>query len=268
MNHCIEQDGLQMPENKTMSSGIVFDIKEFTIHDGPGIRTSVFMKGCPLSCTWCHNPEGQSRQPQVICGLAGERLAGRTYTSRELATLLNRQADILRANEGGITFSGGEPLLQADFVAEVIDLLDDVHVLLDTSGYGDQQRFLRLIERCDLIFFDLKLIDHAAHQHYTGCDNKVILNNLKILSVSGKPFVIRVPLVPGVTDTDENLAAIAQTIRGLPGLLYVSLLPYNQAAGSKYQYAGMEFKPGYDETRPLNINSKVFEQYGMKVSVE
>lgn len=251
-----------------MTSGIVFDIKEFTIHDGPGIRTTVFMKGCPLSCTWCHNPEGQSRQPQVIRGSAGERLAGCEFTATELATLLNEQTDILRANEGGITFSGGEPLLQADFVAEVIDSLDDVHVLLDTSGYGDQAGFLRLIERSDLIYFDLKLIDRAAHRHYTGCDNEVILNNLKILNVSGKPFVIRVPLVPGVTDTDENLAAIAQTVRGLPGLLYVSLLPYNQAAGSKYEYAGMEFKPGYDERRPLNINRKVFEQYGMKVSVE
>ena len=116
------------------------------------------------------------------------------------------QADILQANEGGITFSGGEPLLQADFVAEVIDLLDDMHVLLDTSGYGNQQDFRSLIERSDLIYFDLKLIDRAAHHHYTGCDNDMILNNLKILSDSGKPFVIRVPLVPGVTDTDENLA--------------------------------------------------------------
>jgi pyruvate formate lyase activating enzyme len=251
-----------------MTSGIVFDIKEFTIHDGPGIRTTVFMKGCPLSCTWCHNPEGQSRQPQVIRSLAGERLAGTEYTAMEIAALLNEQADILMANEGGITFSGGEPLLQADFVAEVIDLLEGVHVLLDTSGYGNQRDFRRLVERSDLIYFDLKLIDRAAHRQYTGCDNNMILNNLKTLSVSGKPFVIRVPLVPGVTDSDENLAAIARTVRGLPGLLYVNLLPYNMAAGSKYQYAGMEFKPNYDERRPLNMNAMLFEQYGVKVCVE
>ena len=93
------------------------------------------------------------------------------------------------------------------------------------------------------------------------------MDNLKILSASGKPFVIRVPLVPGVTDTDENLSAIARTVRGLPGLLYVDLLPYNRAAGSKYEYAGMEFKPDYDETRPLNINTRLFEQYGVKVTV-
>ena len=250
-----------------MTSGIVFDIKEFTIHDGPGIRTTVFMKGCPLSCTWCHNPEGQSMQPQLIRGPAGERLAGRKYTATELAALLNEQAELLRANEGGITFSGGEPLLQADFVAEVIDLLDEVPILLDTSGYGDPQDFRRLVDRSDLIYFDLKLIDRAAHQHYTGHDNDLILNNLQILSASGKPFVIRVPLVPGVTDTDENLADIAQTVRGLPGLLWVDLLPYNQAAGSKYEYAGMEFKPDYDEARPLNINTMLFEKSGVKVCV-
>ena len=250
-----------------MPSGIVFDIKEFTIHDGPGIRTTVFMKGCPLSCTWCHNPEGQMMRPQVIRGLAGERLAGQKYTATELAALLNKQAEILRNNEGGITFSGGEPLLQAEFIVEVIDLLRDVHVLLDTCGYGDKQDFGHLVDRCDLVFFDLKLIDRAAHRHYTGRDNDLILDNLQILSASGKPFVIRVPLVPGVTDTDENLASVARLVRGLSGMVQVDLLPYNRAAGSKYQFAGMEFKPDYDETRPLNINTRLFEQFGVKVCV-
>jgi pyruvate formate lyase activating enzyme len=250
-----------------MTSGIVFDIKEFTIHDGPGIRMTVFLKGCPLSCRWCHNPEGQSMQPQIIHGLAGERLAGQEYTAAQLAALLNQQVSILRDNEGGITFSGGEPLLQSEFVAEVIDLLDEVHILLDTSGYGSRDSFQKLLDRSDLVFFDLKLIDPVLHQQFTGCSNDLILDNLKILSASGKPFVIRVPLVPGVTDTDENLAAIARTVYALHGLIRVDLLAYNKAAGSKYQYAGMEFKPGYDETRPLNINLMPFERFGVKVCV-
>ncbi|OGN96314.1 MAG: hypothetical protein A2Z71_06425 [Chloroflexi bacterium RBG_13_50_21] len=250
-----------------MTSGTVFDIKEFTIHDGPGIRTTVFLKGCPLSCMWCHNPEGQSCQPQVIRGLAGERIAGKEYTAIGLAALLNPQIDILRANEGGLTFSGGEPLLQADFVAEVIDLLDDVHVLLDTSGYGDEQDFRSLVDRSDLVFFDLKLIDSTMHHHYTGCDNTQILRNLILLNKIGKPFVVRVPLVPGVTDTDQNLEAIVQTLRGLSGLLRVDLLPYNKAAGSKYRYAGMEFKPEYDESQELNLNTSLFEHAGIKVSI-
>jgi pyruvate formate lyase activating enzyme len=223
-----------------MSTGIVFDIKEFTLHDGPGIRTTVFMKGCPLACMWCHNPEGQSRQPQVIRGPAGERLAGREYSVKELASLLNQQASILRENEGGITFSGGEPLFQAEFVAEVIDALDDLQVVLDTSGHAPQEDFLRLLHRVDLFFYDLKLMDGGLHQRYTGLDNDLILHNLQLLDESGKPFVIRIPLVPGVTDTNENLARIAAAIKDMPGLLEVDLLPYNRAAGSKYEYVGMQ----------------------------
>jgi pyruvate formate lyase activating enzyme len=250
-----------------MSSGMIFDIKEFAIHDGPGIRTTVFLKGCPMSCMWCHNPEGQSQIPQVIRSPAGERIAGKEYTAKELVGLLNPQVDILRANEGGITFSGGEPLLQADFVCEVIDLLDDVHVLLDTCGYGREEDFLRLVQRSDLVFLDLKLIDSKMHQHYTGCDNVPILRNLRILDGTGKPFVIRVPMVPGVTDTNQNLSGILESVRGLAGLLRVDLLPYNKAAGSKYQYAGMDFKPDYDESQELNLNTSIFEQAGIKVVI-
>jgi pyruvate formate lyase activating enzyme len=250
-----------------MTSGIVFDIKEFAIHDGPGIRTTVFLKGCPLSCQWCHNPEGQSRQPQMIRAPSGERIAGKEYTAAELAELLNQQVAILRANEGGITFSGGEPLLQADFVAEVIDLLDDVHILLDTSGYGQEEEFRRLVDRSDLVFFDIKLIDSTAHRHYTGCDNTLIMRNLHHLDRLGIPFVVRVPLVSGVTDTDHNLKAIVQTVRGMPGLQRVDLLPYNKAAGGKYEYAGMEFKPEYNESGGLNLNTALFEQAGIQVSV-
>ncbi len=243
-----------------MNTGIVFDIREFTVHDGPGIRTSVFLKGCPLSCSWCHNPEGRSRQPQIMRSPAGARLAGKEFTAAELAELLNKQATILRANEGGVTFSGGEPLLQSEFVAQVIDRLDDVHVLLDTSGYASKVDFRRVAERCALIFFDLKLINGAAHRRYTGVDNSPILRNLRVLSTMGVPFVIRVPLVPGVTDTDLNLAAIVDTVRGLPGLVRVDLLPYNRAAGAKYESVGIKFEPDYDEARELNINMVIFQK--------
>jgi pyruvate formate lyase activating enzyme len=250
-----------------MAKGIVFDIKEFAIHDGPGIRTTVFLKGCPMSCMWCHNPEGQSPQPQMIHSPGGERLSGKEYTPIELATLLNEQVAILHANEGGITFSGGEPLRQTDFVIELIELLDDVHILLDTCGYGTERDFLRLVPHCDTVYFDLKLIDNPMHQHYTGCENTLILRNLQHLSELGKPFVVRVPLVPGVTDTDQNLADIAQMVSSLPGLQQVDLLPYNKAAGAKYAYAGMVFKPDYDESRELNLNTAIFERAGIRVSI-
>lgn len=250
-----------------MTTGIVFDIKEFAVHDGPGIRTTVFLKGCPLACMWCHNPEGQSLSPQLMHSPAGTREAGRSFAPAELAARLNAQADILKMNEGGVTFSGGEPLLQAPFVAEVIDLLDGLHVLIETSGYGSEEHLRLLLARSSLIFYDVKLIDPQAHLHYTGCTNEVILRNLQLVSASGVPFVIRVPLVPGVTDTDENLAGIAQVAQGLPRLLRVDLLPYNRAAGAKYQAAGMQFKPEYDETRPLNLNTRIFEQAGVPVCI-
>jgi pyruvate formate lyase activating enzyme len=250
-----------------MTNGILFEIREFTIHDGPGIRTTVFLKGCPLACMWCHNPEGLSKNSQMMRSPAGTRLVGTSYSPEELAALLNRQAAILKANEGGVTFSGGEPLLQAQFVAEVIDLLDDFHIVLDTSGYGRAQDFRMLLERVDLVYYDLKLIDSRTHRYYTRSSNRQILQNLRLLSESKVPFVIRVPLVPGVTDTRQNLSSIARTVQGLPGLLHVNLLPYNQAAGAKYGSLGMEFHPGYDETRPVNTQTDCFEQLGIKVRV-
>jgi len=248
-------------------SGLIFDIKEFAVHDGPGIRTTVFLKGCPLACSWCHNPEGRSPEPQVLRSPTRTRVVGQRYTSEELAGRLNQQATILRANEGGVTFSGGEPLLQASFVAEVIDQLDDIHVLLDTAGYASESDFELVARRCDLVFYDLKLMDRDLHFRYTGVYNDVIIRNLHILSESGVPFVIRVPLIPGVTDTNENLTAIATTVDGLPGLVRVDLLPYNKAAGGKYKAAGMQFKPDYDESRPLNVNASIFESLAIPVRV-
>ena len=250
-----------------MAAGIVFDIKEFAVHDGPGLRTTVFLKGCPLSCIWCHNPEGQSMMPQDMRSIAGVRRAGREYLPHELAAILNRQAPILKTGEGGVTFSGGEPLMQVGFILEVIGLLDDVHILLDTSGYGSERDFRLLLERVNLVYYDLKLIDRQAHKRYTGCQNDLILKNLQVMSINGVPFVIRVPLVPGITDTNENLAAIARTIKDMPGMLRVDLLPYNRTAGAKYQAAGMEFKPEYDETSSVNANVAIFEKAGIKVRV-
>lgn len=247
--------------------GIVFDIKEFSVHDGPGIRITVFLKGCPLACTWCHNPEGQSFEPQRMVSPTGTRQAGERYAPERLAGLLNRRASILMANEGGVTFSGGEPLAQAHFIAGVIDRLDGLHVLLDTSGYGREEDFKMLLELVDQVYYDIKLVDPCLHRRYTRQDNRLILSNLAALSQSGVPFVIRVPLVPGVTDTQANLSAIAEIARGLKGLQGVDLLPYNRAAGAKYAAAGKQFAPNYDETRPVNANTAVFEQVGIKVRV-
>jgi pyruvate formate lyase activating enzyme len=246
-----------------MKTGMIFDIKEFAIHDGPGIRTTVFLKGCPLNCSWCHNPEGKSRYPQIMRTEVSERWVGKEYTPERLAKRLNSQAEIFKLGGGGVTFSGGEPLMQAEFVAEVIDLLDEIHVLIDTSGYGNRNDFLQLISRADIVYFDLKIIDPELFREYTGGNIEVVLENLHNLSDANVPFVIRVPLIPGVTDTDNNLASIIKTVQGLPGFIRLDLLPYNRLAGAKYKATGMVFHPKFDEAAEPNIPLKEFENSGI-----
>jgi pyruvate formate lyase activating enzyme len=250
-----------------MGRGLVFDIREFTVHDGPGVRTTVFMKGCPLRCTWCHNPEGLAPAPQRMRSPSGERVVGRYYDVRELADILNRQTAILTAAGGGITFSGGEPLMQAPFVADVIDSLEDAHVVLDTSGYAPQEAFVEVAGRCDLVLFDIKLADAGAHRRWTGQHNESILANLATLESLSRAFVARVPLVPGVTDTSENLEAIARLLTKTPTLVEVQLLPYNRAAGGKYAACGRPFAPDFDEDREPNVFMEPFTRAGIEVRV-
>ncbi len=250
-----------------MVRGCVFDIREFTVHDGPGIRTTVFLKGCPLRCNWCHNPEGLSSLPQRLHTVAGKRLVGDFYTAKELASILNRQAFILRNGEGGITFSGGEPMMQSAFLLEVIDRLDDLTVLLDTSGYAPEEDFRQVTGRCAMVHFDLKIIDPELHRRFTGVDNAVILRNLAILSTMHVPIILRTPLVPGVTDTLENLEAVALLASRTSGVMRADLLPYNRAAGGKYAACGMKFSPMFDESVATNTDTAAFERLGVPVRV-
>ena len=250
-----------------MLTGVVFDVRDFTIHDGRGLRTTVFLKGCPLRCSWCHNPEGISPDPQWMHNPGGDRRVGKTYTSSELATLLNRQRDVFRTTGGGATFSGGEPLLQAAFLAEVLDQLDAIHCVLDTSGFSSEENFRLVAGRVQCVLFDLKIMDAQRHFEMTGQDNRPILQNLEVLSTLGVPFAIRVPLIPGVTDTEENLTAMNRFIRGLPNIIRVDLLPYNRAAGAKYAACGMTFQPRFDEARPLRDAAAICRAFDLSAAV-
>ncbi len=250
-----------------MLDGIIFDIKEFAVHDGPGIRTTVFLKGCPLRCSWCHNPEGLEQSPQILKSPAGERKVGDRYSPKELADILNGQGEFLRMNGGGITFSGGEPLMQALFVSRVIDRLEGLHVLLDTSGYGTEEDFRRLAEKCDSVYFDLKIMDDTLHRLHTGKGNRSILSNLLLLSELLVPFIVRVPLVPGITDTSENLSSIAQFLAPIRGLQRIDFLPYNRAAGGKYRAVGKKYNPGFDENKTVKIDTEIFSRVAVEVRV-
>ena len=247
-------------------TGTIFDVKEFAVHDGPGLRTTVFFKGCPLRCKWCHNPEGLSAAPQLMvrqnrcrqCGLCMRgcshpdcrpygrclhicpmnlvSVAGETVTAEELARRIRRSADMF-GEGGGVTFSGGEPLMQPEFLHAVLDLLPDIPAAIETSGFAPADVFESVIRRMDMVYMDIKLADDEAHRRWTGVGNAPILRNLEILRQSGVPCVIRTPLIRGVTDTAENLDAVRCIIGGLPH----ELLAENALAGAKYSQLGMVF---------------------------
>ena len=248
------------------TNGILFSIEEFAVNDGPGIRTTVFLKGCPLRCMWCHNPEGQNPHPQPLTKQGKTQVCGYSIDAEELARKLLRDVDLFRDSGGGVTFTGGEPLMQADFLCDVLDRIEGVHRVVETSGYASQETFARVLERTDMMLFDVKLADPLMHKRYTGADNKQILRNLDILKHSGKDFVVRVPLIPGVTDTLPNMEATSQLLAGAKGLKRVELLRYHKTAGAKYPMVGMEYSPDFDEDAAPQIHD-VFTERGIELLV-
>ena len=247
--------------------GTIFDIKEFSIHDGPGGRITVFLKGCPLRCIWCHNPEGLRKEPQLMykknlctscgrcrvpckhqecktfnrcihaCANGALGVSGYEISAEELAQKLNKEAELLKNLNGGITISGGEPTLQADFVCELAEKIKNIHKAIQTSGYTDEETYKMVIDKFDYIMQDIKIVNSITHKLYTGVDNEKILKNIEYLKKSGKNFIFRVPLIPNITDTKENLAEISKITEGFS----VEYLPYNTLAAAKYEMLGMEY---------------------------
>ncbi len=266
----------------------IFDIKEFSIHDGPGGRITVFFKGCPLRCAWCHNPEGLCIEPQLmhkenLCGHCGRcqipcthpecqgfdrclhacanganSVSGQTVSVDELAARLLAHRDFFAMTDGGVTVSGGEPLLQSDAVCALCDRLDGVHKALQTSGYADHDTYRRVVERFDYIMQDIKLADSEQHRRFTGVGNEKILHNIARLKQSGKDFVFRVPLIPGITDTEENLRGIAAIVGDSP----VELLKYNALAGAKYPMLGLTYPLDCEKNRDEDF-TRFFENAKM-----
>ena len=232
-------------------NGIIFDIKRFAVHDGPGIRTTVFMKGCPLSCRWCHNPESMN---PAICTVAktvriGEKTftedetVGREMTVAEVMTELRKEQIFMEESGGGVTFSGGEPLQQADFLVEMLVAChsEGMHTAVDTCGFANWEVLEKVACHTDLFLYDLKLMDPDLHKTNTGVPNQLILDNLTKLVSMGKKVRIRIPLIPELTFTLNN---IRQTIVFLSKLNLsvagVDLLPYHNTALHKYERFGIE----------------------------
>jgi pyruvate formate lyase activating enzyme len=281
-----------------MSSGVVFDIKEFAVFDGPGIRTTVFMKGCPLRCQWCHNPEGLSPKPQLMvsraacihCGACGQvcahpdqciacgecvsvcrggfrKIAGQTWNADDLAARLMKDADVYRMSGGGVTFSGGEPLMQWDFVSEVIGKMEGVHTAVETSGYASDEIFKDAMRNFNLVMMDWKVSDPALHRRYTGVDQSRIRRHAEMLAQGDTPFILRMPIIPGVNDNEEHFRTAAELVHGAKSLVRIDILPYQRAAGAKYEMVGMEYQTDFDESRPPRFFTEIFDHMNIPYQI-
>ncbi len=227
--------------------GKIFDIKRFALHDGPGIRTTIFLKGCPLDCWWCHNPESIKKLPKSITtgdllhqnhisDYEYKRLV-KEYSVEELYTEIKKDQIFYDESGGGVTFSGGEPLQQHEFLKEILVKCSEsgIHTAVDTSGFAQKRRLAGIYDYTDLFLFDLKIIDDEQHRKYTGVTNRMILNNLKFLTKKGSKVIVRIPLIPGVTDTEKNLSDLSAFLMTLENIRKIDLLPYNEMAESKYK---------------------------------
>ena len=299
-----------------MLTGVVFDIKRFSIHDGPGIRTTVFLKGCPLRCAWCHNPESQRPEPQVmlrpsrciVCGecvdqcpqgaiqwngqgpitdralciacgtctayCAGEarELIGEEKSTAEVLAVIKRDLAFFDESGGGVTFSGGEPLNQQPFLLALLQGCKalEIHTAVDTCGATSWAALERIRPFVDLFLYDIKLLDDGRHRQATGSSNSVILDNLRRLAEAGARIQLRMAIIPGVNDDEENLRQTAEFAAGLPGVRGISLLPFHNSAREKYANLSLDYVldgvQSPDEERMLEIG-RIMAGYGLEVSL-
>lgn len=298
-----------------MTTGLVFDIKRFSIHDGPGIRTTVFLKGCPLHCPWCHNPESQDSKPDVMlrpgrcigceaciescpehaistdangavvtdrnlcvrCGSctdtcyaeARERI-GEEFTVPEAVEKIERDRSFYDESGGGMTLSGGEPLIQKNFSVALLRECKarEIHTAVDTSGAVSWKVIDAVRPYTDLFLYDLKHMDDAAHRENTGVSNRRILENLEKLSALGHAIALRFAVIPGINDSEENIRSTGAFAAGLPSRHPLSILPYHAGAADKYKRLNQSYTLG-DITPPGDARiaeiAGMLEGFGLEV---
>jgi pyruvate formate lyase activating enzyme len=271
-------------QDERIMQGIVSDIQRFSIHDGPGIRTLVFMKGCPLRCPWCSNPETQFRDAEIAffehrcigcgrcvsvchssaigeigvierekCDLCGDCLAacpskairriGETMSTDQICAEVMNDELFYKNSGGGVTFSGGEPLSQPDFLISTMARLQKagIHVAIETSGYSDWSVLRKVSEKTDLFYYDIKILDSRRHVTVLGVDNAIILENLSKLSDLRKEIIIRIPIVPGYTDDEDNVTGLMKFAASLKRVHKIELLPFHNYGKKKYNSLGRHY---------------------------
>jgi pyruvate formate lyase activating enzyme len=248
--------------------GIVFNIQRFSVNDGPGIRTTVFLQGCPLSCWWCHNPEGMSFGPVVSNG----KEIGKEWTVEALYEEINKDRIFYDESGGGVTFSGGEPLAQPEFLDAALRqcFQEGIHTTVDTSGYAEKDVFKKIMPFTRLFLYDLKLFDPTEHIKYTGVTNELIRYNLNFLIENKAKVVVRIPLIPGITATIQNLSGIIDHLNNMDTKPPVHLLNYHRIADGKYEKFGitnrMKGRKEISSTEMEEIRN-LFENSGFNVKV-
>lgn len=296
--------------------GMVFDVQRYSIHDGPGIRTLVFLKGCPLRCYWCCNPESQRDEREIawfakncigcgrclevcpkgaisdspdgkiidrsrcdICGKCVDncypgalQVIGQEVSPEEVLDMVIRDKTFYKRSKGGVTLSGGEPLLQPDFCLEVLKRCKEwgLHTCMETSGYGDPDALSQLVPYVDLFLYDVKHLDPERHRQYTGVSNEQILDNLRMVDGLGASVIIRVPLIPGYTAQEDNMKALGRLASTLKGVREVHLLPYHRLGEPKYRRVGREYPlegtaaMKDEEAQPYQ---DILQSYGLEVGI-
>jgi pyruvate formate lyase activating enzyme len=298
-----------------VTSGILFDIRKYSIHDGPGIRTAVFFKGCPLACAWCHNPESQSFRPELllrpgrcidcgacltscqpdaihaspsgvgvvtdrerctacgkctlVCVAEARQLVGQQYSVNQVMAEIEADRVFYERSGGGVTFTGGEPLAQPRFLLELLSACHTrgISTVVDTSGFALWQVLDEIRPLVDLFLYDLKLMDEARHIHWTGISNSDILSNLRQLSETGSRILVRIPLIPGINDDEENLRAMGEFLASLSASPPVELLPYHNIAAAKYAGLGREYGLTIlsPDTEHIHKCAAIIAGYGIRV---
>ncbi len=298
--------------------GLIFDIKRFSLNDGPGIRTTLFMKGCPLHCVWCHNPEGISAKPVklynkkkcigcascveacpngvlhltpdgivesgncILCGGCAEvcpskamEIAGKQWKMDELMRVLEKERQIMTDSGGGVTMCGGEPMMHPDYLIQLLQLVGEkgFHRAVDTTLFTLRWNVERVIQCCELLLIDLKLMDSVQHQRYTGVPNEVILENIQFVSQTAHPYWIRIPLITGVNADTQNLQASADFLSSLPTPPeIVNLLIYHDIGKSKHVRMGTIYNPHHITMQPPTEEEQqraldIFAQKGLHVKI-